>query len=344
MYHAVSVGSCVGGLVIQVAAADAVRALDPRQPGLRADRLVAHVDIAADRVHRLRDVVAIGVAIDHHRIARAAPEQVAQWSAQRLGLDIPQCHVHRGDRAHRHRPAPPIGTAIEILPDVLNPPCVAPDQHGYHMVFEIGDHRLLAPVERRVADAVHTLRRLDLERDEIASRTGHDDARGRDRERRQHRHALVGDLHGLMDVHRSPPGLRVVLRLSAQVTRGRPVAWRRGSPAYGAASARRSPARRDWPGAVLLQIFDVQREIAAIVVADARPHLGRHLARAERRRLRRAPDPAEVLHRYVAQVRLDELPRRRANATSPPTGSERSNSPRRGCCSTPRVPHSPRRR
>ncbi|WP_375293479.1 hypothetical protein [Novosphingobium sp. G106] len=43
------------------------------------------------------------------------------------------------------------------------------------MFLEVGDHRKLASVQRRIANAVDALIGFDLERDEIAPRTGDDD-------------------------------------------------------------------------------------------------------------------------------------------------------------------------
>ena len=120
------------------------------------------------------------MAIDHHPVAALAPQQLVERHARQLGLDIPQRHVDRRDRAHRHRAAPPIGAAIEILPDVLGIARVHAKQAGDDVVFQIGHNRLLAPVQRRIADAVNPLVGLDLQRHEIAPRAGDDDAGGGD--------------------------------------------------------------------------------------------------------------------------------------------------------------------
>jgi hypothetical protein len=42
--------------------------------------------------------------------------------------------VDRRDRRHRHRPSPPIGAAIKILPEVLDAVRIAADQAGDDMV------------------------------------------------------------------------------------------------------------------------------------------------------------------------------------------------------------------
>src|SRR3546814_14251139 len=65
-----------------------------------------------------------------HALARAPAEQLIERHPRRLGLDVPQRGIDRGDRGHRHRPAPPIGPAIEELPHILDPVRVAADQIG----------------------------------------------------------------------------------------------------------------------------------------------------------------------------------------------------------------------
>src|SRR3546814_2628282 len=70
------------------------------------------------------------MAVDEHALARAPAEQLIERHPRRLGLDVPQRGIDRGDRGHRHRPAPPIGPAIEELPHILDPVRVAADQIG----------------------------------------------------------------------------------------------------------------------------------------------------------------------------------------------------------------------
>ena len=62
--------------------------------------------------------------------------------------------IHRRDCGHRDRPAFPVRAAIETMPDVLGVLRVASDERRDHVRFEIGDDRLLAPVERRVAEPI----------------------------------------------------------------------------------------------------------------------------------------------------------------------------------------------
>jgi hypothetical protein len=64
------------------------------------------------------------------------------------------------------------------LPDILDPPWIHTEQAGNDMLFQIGDDRKLATVQRRVADPVDSLIGKNLERDEIAAGAG-DNHRGR---------------------------------------------------------------------------------------------------------------------------------------------------------------------
>jgi hypothetical protein len=165
----------LGGLVLHAAAAHAVDLLQARHAALRADRLVAHGLVAQHLVHRGLDVAAVGMAVDHHVLAAGAAQQLVQRHAGGLGLQVPQRGVHRGDGAHGHRPAPPVGAAVQVVPDVLDLVRVAPDQAGDDMVGEVAGHRQLAAVERRVAQAGEALVGLDLEGDEIAAWAADDD-------------------------------------------------------------------------------------------------------------------------------------------------------------------------
>jgi hypothetical protein len=107
------------------------------------------------------------VAVDHHVLARGAAEQLVERQAGDLSLDVPQGHVDGSNGRHRYRPAPPIGTAIEILPDILDAMGVAADQAGNDMVGQIARDGELAAVERSVADP-RAVFGLDLQRHECA--------------------------------------------------------------------------------------------------------------------------------------------------------------------------------
>src|SRR5690606_6352894 len=92
-----------------------------------------------------------------------------------LAEDVPQRHVHRGDRAHGDRATAPVRTAVQELPDVLDPAGVAADQVRNHVVLQVGGHRQLAAVEGGVTQAVDTGAGGDLQGDEVAPRAGDGD-------------------------------------------------------------------------------------------------------------------------------------------------------------------------
>lgn len=165
----------IGRFMVELAAADAISVLDARHAGLRADRLVAKVDVLADGIGRFFDVRAVGVAIDHHPVTAAPAEQLVERHACHLCLDVPQRHVDGRNRSHRHWPAPPVGTAIEVLPDILDPLRVHSDQARDDVLFEVGDDLQLPPVQCRVADAINALIGFNLQRDEITPRAADDD-------------------------------------------------------------------------------------------------------------------------------------------------------------------------
>ncbi len=172
----------VGRLVEQRAATDTVDLLQPGHAALRADRLVAQRLVAQHLVDRLLEVAPVGVAVDQHARAAGAAEQLVQRQPGGLGLQVPQRGVDRRDRAHRHRPAPPVRAAVQVLPDVFDLVRVAADQARDHMVGEVARDGQLAAVERGVAEAREALVGLDLQRHEVAAGATDDDA-------------CVGDLH-----------------------------------------------------------------------------------------------------------------------------------------------------
>ena len=168
--HALERHPLLRRLVVEGAAADAVGVDHAGNRALRAHRLVAHGDVFLHRLHGVVFGRAVGVAVDHHRVARRAAEQLIDRRVQRLAANVPERRVHGADRGHRHRPAPPVRALVEVLPDVLDAPRVAADEQRHHVVGEVARHRELAAVERRIAEAVDAVFGLELERDEVPAR------------------------------------------------------------------------------------------------------------------------------------------------------------------------------
>ena len=107
-----------------------------------------------DFVSRLFDVAPVGVPVDHHSGAALATKQVVDGCLQRLALDVPERHVDGSDRRHGHWPAPPVGAAIEILPNVFRLERIAPDQARDQMVGQVRRHGQLTAIQRGVAESV----------------------------------------------------------------------------------------------------------------------------------------------------------------------------------------------
>ena len=159
----------------------AVDALQAGHARLHAHRAVAALEQALDRGQRVVDRLPARVRVGEHAVARAAAEQLVERHPRRLGLDVPQRGVDRGDRRHRDRPAAPVGALVEQLPGVLDARRVAAGQQRADVLAQVRRDRQLAAVERRVAEAGQPVAGRQLERDEVAPRAADDDLGGRDR-------------------------------------------------------------------------------------------------------------------------------------------------------------------
>jgi hypothetical protein len=94
------------------------------------------------------------MTVDKDAVAASSAEQLVEGHTRHLRLDVPERGIDRCDRAHRDRALAPVGAAIKILPDVLDPARIHADQAGNDMVAEVSGERQLAAVERRIADPV----------------------------------------------------------------------------------------------------------------------------------------------------------------------------------------------
>ena len=115
----------------------AVHGAQAGNAALRAHRRIAGRDLGADGGDGVFDGGAAGVGIGHQMPARRAAQQLIERHAGGLGLDVPQRHVDGGNRRHGHRSASPIGPAIEILPDLLDPARISAQQAGNDMIVQI---------------------------------------------------------------------------------------------------------------------------------------------------------------------------------------------------------------
>ena len=91
------------------------------------------------------------MAINHRTLPGLPAQQVIDWRFQSLPFDIPQRHIHGPDRGHGYGTASPVGTFVKVVPRVLDLGGISPDETRNDMILEIGTHRELPAVQRRVA-------------------------------------------------------------------------------------------------------------------------------------------------------------------------------------------------
>src|SRR5207248_1536113 len=114
-------------------------------PALQTDRPVALLAILERPFDRLRDRIAVGMSVDHHRLARSAAEQLIERQTGNLPFDVPERGVDRCNGRHSDRTSPPVRPAIEELPEVFDAVRVAADQAWDDVVLQIsGDGELAA--------------------------------------------------------------------------------------------------------------------------------------------------------------------------------------------------------
>src|SRR5580658_7285001 len=122
--------AALGGLVPTRPLGDAIGCREPRYAALHANGLVAQLLVPRNIFECVIDVTAGGVAIDKYAVAALAAKQVIDRSVESFALDVPQGHVDSGDRRHGYRAPAPIGSAIQILPDIFRLKWIASDDTG----------------------------------------------------------------------------------------------------------------------------------------------------------------------------------------------------------------------
>ncbi len=149
----------VRGFVEHLVSGHPIGRREARNARLRANREISQFDVARDLVHGLVDVAAVRMTVNQDARAAPAPEQLIQRQVGRLCLEVPKRSVDRGDGRHRHRPAPPVRTAVEKLPDILDLVRVTPEQAWDYVLTQVRGYSELAAVQGRIADAVLSRRR-----------------------------------------------------------------------------------------------------------------------------------------------------------------------------------------
>ena len=152
----------------------AINSVQTRNSALGPYRSETLISKYVDRINELRSVPAEGMTVCQDSVACRTTEQLIDGNPQGLAFDVPQRQIDGPDRGHRHRPTPPIGAPIEILPGVLDPTRVPADEKRSHMVLQVAGDREFSAVERCVAPAHDALRSRDLQHDVVAPRAGDD--------------------------------------------------------------------------------------------------------------------------------------------------------------------------
>src|SRR5260370_23539100 len=133
-------------LVVHFAAPNPVCALQSGNTAFRANRPIAELDVRRNSLDGFLDVLPAGASINENSVAGGASQQLIDGHIQSLALDVPDRCVNRGNRTHGDRATAPVGTLVKVLPDVLDPPCIAPDQEWNDMVGEIAGNCEFAAV------------------------------------------------------------------------------------------------------------------------------------------------------------------------------------------------------
>ena len=112
--------------------------------------------------------VASGVQTDS--IADRPAEQLVDRLAGDFAQDVPQGLVDAAGGAGGHHAIPPPVKPSHLLPDVVDPCWVLPDQQVGQVALDHRHHRQLVVLGRCLSDSHHSLVGLDLDEDPVAGR------------------------------------------------------------------------------------------------------------------------------------------------------------------------------
>src|SRR5437763_10654102 len=110
------------------------------------------------------------MAINHLACSALATEQVVDRCLECFALDVPERHVYCCDGAHRHWPATPVRSPIQVLPDVFCLERIASDQARNYVIAKIARDCEFATIECGIAKAVDTFIGQNFKRDKVPSR------------------------------------------------------------------------------------------------------------------------------------------------------------------------------
>ena len=116
---------------------------DPRLPAPVSADLAAHVPVVLGHVPQdvLRHFLgrcAVGVDVRVRRLPALSAEELVHGHARPFPLDVPQRHVHAGDRVVQDRAVAPVAVHHGRLPQVLDIVRVLADEEGFQVVFDGG--------------------------------------------------------------------------------------------------------------------------------------------------------------------------------------------------------------
>jgi hypothetical protein len=94
------------------------------------------------------------VTVDVRPLATLAAEKLVDRQVRDLPLDVPQRHVHSGQRVVHHRPGTPVGIDVDEVPDVLDAVDVSPLEQRSEEVRDDRGHGTVPLREGRAAEAV----------------------------------------------------------------------------------------------------------------------------------------------------------------------------------------------
>jgi len=128
----------------------------------------------------------IGVAGD--AVALLAAQQLEHRHPERLALDIEQRCIDRPERRAEHGAGAPVGIAVERFDQPVGLERVLSDEHPLEL-FKGRRNSQRLPLERRLADAVDAIVRVDFHENEIGAADIGDEA------------LEPGDFHGSLPIH-----------------------------------------------------------------------------------------------------------------------------------------------
>lgn len=102
---------------------------------LAADGLDADLTVLGDVLADLGQVAAIDVAVHRHALPALAAEQLVQGHVGHFAFDVPQGHVHTGDRIVLDGAIAPVAVLVHELPDVVDVRNIPADQQRAQIFF-----------------------------------------------------------------------------------------------------------------------------------------------------------------------------------------------------------------